>query len=163
MLKEKLVANYRKATARDIGFLSQILANAAVSSGVNVKATDIPYSPDIYQYVEGFPKGIDTGIVAETNEGVLIGAAWIRLLPTDIHAINEHLPELTMGVLPQYQRKGIGKRLMEELYKAARAIGITKISLGVHKENLPAVSLYKQQNWIVDGYFEEYVMMSKAI
>ena len=52
---------------------------------------------------------------------------------------------------------------MEELYKAARAIGITKISLGVHKENLPAVSLYKQQNWIVDGYFEEYVMMSKAI
>ena len=52
---------------------------------------------------------------------------------------------------------------MEELYKASRTVGISKISLGVHKDNLPAVGLYKQQNWIVDGYFEEYVMMSKEI
>jgi ribosomal protein S18 acetylase RimI-like enzyme len=70
---------------------------------------------------------------------------------------------LTMGVVPQYQRMGIGSQLMEELYKAALQIGIPKISLGVHKDNTPAVHLYKQQNWVEDGYYHEYIMMSKEI
>lgn len=30
-------------------------------------------------------------------------------------------------------------------------------------DNIPAISLYKQQNWIEDGYFQEYMMMSKEI
>lgn len=68
-----------------------------------------------------------------------------------------------MGVIQEYQRMGVGKRLMEELYKAALATGISKISLGVHKDNTPAVSLYKQQNWIEDGSFQQYIMMSKRL
>lgn len=154
---------FRKATRDDGDFLSQILVNAAIASGVKVHVADLPARPDIYQYIEGFPRGKDTGVVAETNEGVSVGAAWIRLLPTDAHAIHEPLPELTMGVMPKYQRKGIGRRLMEELCKAALTVGIHKMSLGVHKCNVPAINLYKQQGWIEDGYFEEYIMMSKTL
>lgn len=157
------VTTFRKATRNDIDFLSHILVDAAAASGVSVQIADLPNYPDTYQYVEGFPQGTDIGIVAETDEGVLVGAAWVRLLPTDAHSINEPLPELTMGVIQEYQRMGVGKRLMEELYKAALATGISKISLGVHKDNTPAVSLYKQQNWIEDGSFQQYIMMSKKL
>lgn len=158
-----LIINFREATKNDLTFLSEILVNAAVASGVNISVEDLVTHPDSYQYVEEFPKGTDVGIVAETVEGHLVGAAWIRSLPTDAHAINEPLPELTMGVMPDYQRMGIGRKLLEELYKAALAKGISKISLGVHKDNHPAISLYRKQNWIEDGQFKEYRMMSKKL
>lgn len=154
---------FRKATKGDIHFLSYILISAAKASGVSMRTEDLPDHPDTYQYVEGFPRGTDTGIVAETKDGILVGAAWVRLLPTAAHAIHEPLPELTMGVIPEYQRIGIGKQLLEALYRELAASSISKISLGVHKDNNPAISLYKQQNWIEDGYFQEYIMMSKEI
>jgi ribosomal protein S18 acetylase RimI-like enzyme len=162
-MNKEAAVHFRKATRSDIDFLSHILISAAVASGVNIQVVDLSSHPDTYQYVEGFPKGNDIGVVAETQEGVPVGAAWVRLLPMDAHAIHEPLPELTMGVVAQYQRMGIGSQLMEELYKAARGIGIPKISLGVHKDNTPAIHLYKQQNWIEDGYYHEYIMMSKEI
>lgn len=58
---------------------------------------------------------------------------------------------------------GIGGQLLEGLYKAASAKGISKISLGVHKDNHPAIALYKSQNWAEDFKFKEYRMMSKKI
>lgn len=162
-MNKETAVHFRKATGSDIDFLFHILISAAAASGVRIGIADLSSYPDTYQYVEGFPDGNDIGVVAETQEGVPVGAAWVRLLPMDAHAIHEPLPELTMGVVPQYQRMGIGSQLMEELYKVARGIGIPKISLGVHKDNTPAVHLYKQQNWVEDGYYLEYVMMSKDI
>lgn len=162
-MNKSAVVKFRKATKNDIEFLSHVLVCAAAASGVSLQTADLPNHPDTYQYVKGFPQGSDIGIVAETIEGVLVGAAWLRLLPITNHTINEPLPELTMGVIPEYQRRGIGKQLMEELYTEVAAIGTSIISLGVHKDNIPALNLYKQQNWIEDGFFEEYIMMSKKI
>lgn len=162
-MNKETAVHFRKATGSDIDFLSNILISAAAASGVNMQMAELSSHPDTYQYVEGFPTGNDVGVIAETQEGIPVGAAWVRLLPMDAHAIHEPLPELTMGVVPQYQRMGIGSQLMEELYKAAQDMGIPKISLGVHKDNTPAVQLYKQQNWVEDGYYLEYTMMSKEI
>lgn len=162
-MSKATVINFREATKSDLPFLSEILVSAAVASGVNISIEALTTHQDSYQYVEEFPKGMDVGIIAETLEGHLAGAAWIRLLPTDTHAIHEPLPELTMGVIPQYQRMGIGGQLLEGLYKAASAKGISKISLGVHEDNHPAIALYKKQNWVEDGKFKEYRMMSKQI
>ena len=154
---------YRLATSNDIAFMSQILVDAAAASGVNMSVHDLPNNPDTYQYIEGFPKGSDVGIIAEITNKQMIGAAWIRLLPTDEHVVTYPLPELTMGVIPECRRMGIGERMMEELYKAAIAMNIPEISLGVHKENLPAVNLYWKQGWKVDGTYKEYIMMSRKL
>lgn len=87
-MNKTTVINFREATKSDLAFLSEILVNAVVASGVNICVEDITTHSDSYQYVAGFPKGSDIGVVAETSEGYLVGAAWIRLLPTDAHAIN---------------------------------------------------------------------------
>lgn len=139
-MKKGGVVNFREATKSDIHFLSHILVSAAAASGVKIQVADLPTEPDTYQYVEGFPQRTDTGIVAETNEGVLVGAAWVRLLPSDAHAINEPLPELTMGVIPEYQHKGIGRRLMEELYKAVQCAGISKINNSAERKKEQSVA-----------------------
>lgn len=101
IMSKTTVINFREAIKSDLPFLSEILVNAAIASGVNISVGDLVIHPDSYQYVEEFPKGADIGIIAETLEGHLVGAAWIRLLPTDAHAIHEPLPELTMGVIPE--------------------------------------------------------------
>jgi len=155
--------NFRKATREDIDFMCRILVDAAGASGVNIPVSKLPAYPETYQYIEGFPQGQDVGIIAETENKQPVGAAWMRLLPTDAHAVKYPMPELTMGVLPEYRRMGIGKRLMEELYKEASETGLAEISLGVHKDNAPAVSLYRKQNWVEDGLFEEYIMMSRKL
>lgn len=59
---------FRKATKGDIHFLSHILISAAKASGVSMRTEDLPDHPDTYQYVEGFPRGTDTVIVAESKE-----------------------------------------------------------------------------------------------
>lgn len=151
----------RAATAADIGFLSEMLVAAAAASGVDVPLDRLSAYPQTYSYVERFPSGSDVGIIAHTVDGRPVGAAWVRMLPTDAHAINEPLPELTMGVIPEYRRRGVGERLLTELYRAAAAKGIAKIALGVHTENLPAINLYHKQGWIQDGMFQEYLMMSR--
>ena len=50
----------------------------------------------------------------------------------------------TVGVVPEFQRRGIGKALVETaVFYAARA-KVGKIFLEVNEENLPAVSLYEK-------------------
>ncbi|RWW91937.1 GNAT family N-acetyltransferase [Flavobacterium cerinum] len=151
----------RQATSYDIVFLSEILVAAAAASGINIPIDDLPDYPDAYQYVEGYYEGSDVGIVAETISGEPVGAAWVRMLLTDDHAVGHSTPELTMGVVPEYRRKGVGELLMKELYRATWGKNIPKISLGVHKENTSAIMLYRKQGWIEDGTFKEYIMMSR--
>ncbi|MDR3056540.1 MAG: GNAT family N-acetyltransferase [Prevotella sp.] len=153
---------YRRATKQDITFMSEILVDAALASGVRIPISELSAHKDTYQYVEVFPRGSDVGIIAETDNGQQIGAAWVRLLSTNEHAVKYPLPELTMGVISEYRRMGIGEQILNELYMAASEMGIPEISLGVHKDNLPAIRLYKKQG-TEDGKFQEYIMMSRKL
>lgn len=153
----------REATSNDAGFLSEILVAAAAASGVNIPFNELHAYPDAYQYISGYPERSDVGVIAQTIEGKSIGAAWVRLLPTDEHAVGIPTPELTMGVIQEYRRKGIGQLLMTALYRAAMEKGIQVISLGVHKDNISAIMLYKKQQWSEVGTFKDYIMMSRKI
>ena len=54
-------------------------------------------------------------------------------------------PELwvnEIGVAPEFQRRGIGKRLMEALFDHARTLGCTDAWLGTEESNTAARALY---------------------
>ena len=91
--------------------------------------------------------------------GIPVGAAWVRNVPELNHYINYPTPELAIAILPEYRKMGIGEDLMNNLYKVCNASGINEISLGVHKDNLPAIRLYQKQGWIKEGDFHDYIMM----
>lgn len=154
---------YRKATASDIPFMTSMLLESCIASGVFIEPDKLHEFPDTEIYVKGWSEEKEFGIIAETESGELVGATWIRNLPGLGHSVNEQLPEITIAVVSQYRKKGIASELMNRLYKLSVKYGISKLSLGVHRDNLPAINLYKKQGWIKDGTFQDYIMMSRKI
>ena len=62
----------------------------------------------------------------------------------------------TVGVVPEFQRRGIGQALVETaVFYAARA-KVGKIFLEVNEENLPAVSLYAKCGFKQEGVRKNY-------
>jgi len=64
-----------------------------------------------------------------------------------------------LGVDPAYQRKGLGRQMMEAIEKKIRAMGCPKINLMIRTDNLGAVEFYKRIGYKID----EVVEMGKRL
>lgn len=56
-----------------------------------------------------------------------IGAAWYRLFTGDAPGhgfVGEEIPKLSIAVLPERRRRGVGRELLLKLVERARAAGI---------------------------------------
>ena len=86
---------------------------------------------------------------------------------TDPHAAVLHLHKLY--VLPQFQGKGLGGRLLEHTFQAATQAGCRTVRLHVNKGNLRAIACYHRHGFLKEasvvndiggGYFmDDYVMV----
>src|SRR5262249_29176729 len=110
-------------------------------------------TPAIAHYISGWPRATDLGVVAEAS-GRPAGAAWLRFLPaTDpgYGFIAPDIPELTLGVSAAFRGQGLGRALLRALADAARAAGISAISLSVERKNF-AQRLYLSEGFqVVDS------------
>lgn len=155
---------YREATENDIPFMKEMLIECCVASGVaSIRVDNLHEHPDTEINIKGWDCETEPGIIAETESGEAVGAAWLRNLPELGHSVEEYLPEITIAVSSKHRQKGIAGKLMSELYRKCLDKGIVHISLGVHSDNLPAINLYNKQGWKQDGVFKDYIMMSKQI
>ena len=50
---------------------------------------------------------------------------------------------LSIGVSPDWQRRGVGRKMVEGLVRAARRAGVKRLFLEVATDNAAAVALYK--------------------
>lgn len=153
---------FRKMSKTDHNFMVQMLYEATIASGQTFDVTDIKNHPHSFAYVQDFPRPGELGIIAETNAGAPIGAAWLRLFPND-EKPGISGPELTIAIAPSYRRQGLAKRIMAHLYAAARQENITTLKLGVHHKNSPAVEFYKNDGWEPDVVFGDYLMMKRSL
>lgn len=157
----KLNYSIRDAEASDVPFLELMLVEAAAASGVDIEVDKLDDYPDTARYVRGFPEHREVGVIAETESGLKAGAAWIRLFS---HLEEDALsPEITVSVAPDFRRQGLGTRLMDDLYNKAKGKGWKQLSLGVHKDNGAAISLYEKQGWVLRKKFGEYILMVKSL
>lgn len=53
-------------------------------------------------------------------------------------------------VLPQYQRRNIGRELMKHAEKALIGLGCAKINLQIRKDNIEVISFYKSIGYVVE-------------
>ncbi len=100
--------------------------------------------PGIACYHQGWGRPGDIVVKAIVDERV-VGAAFARLFTDSDHGhgyVDEATPELGIGVCADFRRRGIGRRLMMELAEAARAEGISRLSLSVTDPN-PSRLLYE--------------------
>lgn len=87
-------------------------------------------------------------LVAEENEKVL-GYCGILMAQDEGDITN-------VAVAKKRQNEGIGKRLVEELLKITKAIGVTQVFLEVRESNEPAIHLYKKLGFEEIGVRKNY-------
>ena len=80
--------------------------------------------------------------------GEVVG--WCDIAPLRLEGFT-HCGSLGMGVRADFRRLGIGARLLERTIAAAREIGIERVELEVFASNVPAVRLYEQAGFVVEG------------
>lgn len=86
---------------------------------------------------------------------------------------NQHRGEFGMSIHPDHRRKGLGRRLIEELETWAQGNGILKIELKVWSNNAIALNLYNKLGYQVegvrkaaiirDGHVRDAILMGKWI
>jgi GNAT superfamily N-acetyltransferase len=150
----------RPARAIDEPFLWEMLYQAVyVPPGGAPVPREIVGQPELNRYVAGWGQAGDVGFIAEEN-GQPIGAAWLRLLPGEKRGygyVDDHTPELTMAVAPNYRSRGIGTRLLTYLLAEA-ARQYPAVSLSVAAEN-PARRLYERHGFVTVGKYDGSLTM----
>ncbi|MBA3849436.1 MAG: GNAT family acetyltransferase [Opitutus sp.] len=56
-----------------------------------------------------------------------------------------------LGVAPEFQRGGLGRKLMDEAERRLRAAGCPKINLQVRPDNPTAIAFYERIGFAVEG------------
>ena len=105
-------------------------------------------APATAHYIAGWPRDTDLGVVAEAD-GALVGAAWLRFLPAadpGYGFVAPDIPELTIGVAPDWRGRGVGRGLLRALAGQARSAGVRQISLSVERKN------FAQRLYLSEGY-----------
>ncbi|MNV94027.1 Protease synthase and sporulation negative regulatory protein PAI 1 [compost metagenome] len=83
--------------------------------------------------------------------------------PTPLQS-NNHVYDINIAIHPDYQRRGIGRKLMDEMKVIAEKSGVRKLSLRVLASNPNAISFYKSCGFIEQGRLvEEFYLDGRFI
>jgi len=120
--------------------------------------------PDVRIYAEGWGRADDVGVVGEGERGEIVGGAWMRVVPgkRGLAYVDDSTPQLGIAVMPAYQRRGFGRRLLEAALEAARAHGFRQVALTVHPAN-PAIALYEELGFRKNGMRATYHLMVREL
>lgn len=141
-----MICSIRSLKAEDESFLWEMLYQALyVPDGHALPPREIICRPELACYVSGWGREGDCGFLAsETENSQSVGAVWLRRFVGEDKGygyINDHTPELSIAVLPEYRGQGIGTRLLTRLF--ASDCGKQPVSLSVSVNN-PALRLYER-------------------
>ncbi|HEY9557229.1 MAG TPA: GNAT family N-acetyltransferase [Acidimicrobiales bacterium] len=145
-------ATIRPATSAEGPFLQRMLAIAADwrPGSVVRSVEEVLAEPKLAHYVLGWPRAGDFGVVASDDDGRLVGAAWCRFFTADdpgFGFVSSEVPEVSLGVVSGFRRRGVGRQLMVGLVDEARSRGIGRLSLSVEVDN-PAMDLYAELGFV---------------
>lgn len=80
---------------------------------------------------------------AAVSQGVIVGFAYGYAL-NRLDGNEKMLYINEVGVMPRYQRQGVGYRLLSELKTACNESGISKYFLSAYQNNIGACALYRK-------------------
>jgi ribosomal protein S18 acetylase RimI-like enzyme len=151
---QKRIYRTRPGTLNDVPFLRRMVFEAGhyrvLGERTSAIIEEALRNPDVSKYVEGWGQPGDSAMIAESTEGMALGAAWYRLFPAGQPGygfIDPTIPELGIAVLPEYRGQGIGGALIDVLLEQARASGFIAVSLSVRQDN-PAARLYRRHGFV---------------
>ena len=141
-------------------------------SVVHINSVCLPENYTDYFFIDLYQRFPETFIVAEEN-GEVIGYIMCRvelgLSNFGFSGVIKKGHIVSVAVLPQYRRKGIGQALITEAMEGMRLHNAKQCFLEVRTTNTPAVDLYKKLGFqvtrTIHGYYADgedaYVMSCK--
>lgn len=106
------------------------------------------FNPLPEDYAENFVCREDITCFVADLKGKIVGYVWWE--PN-----SALVPILAICVQDEYQRNGIGKRLLDKLIKEAKMRGKTGLRLTVSSDNKVAISLYKKAGFKIIGEYQD--------
>ena len=125
-------------TAARIGYLAEMQGERSDA-----------YKKELHQILETFflqsmQEGSFFALMAEyEGNAVSYGGMILKKIPGDFNQSSYLEGDiLNMYTLPEYRRKGISSRILEELLREARRMGVSKVALHCSKEGEPLYRKY---------------------
>lgn len=138
----------RRATVDDRPFLGLMMREAGFPPGGLPPLAEALRAPHVAQWLDGWMRAGDRGVLAVDDDGTPLGAAWCRALgPWTYGYIDDATPVVAIGVDPAHRGRGIGTSLLAALADDARADGVRALSLSVGRAN-PALRLYERVGYV---------------
>jgi len=91
-------------------------------------------------------------VVLDENETVM---GWAALTPVSGRCVYAGVAEVSVYIHPRYQRKGVGKKLMEELIRQSEENNLWTLQAGIFPENEASLKLHEQLGFRKIGYREK--------
>jgi len=155
----------RSLTKDDFPILKDLLYAAIfIPEGIEPPSCEIIETPEVDVYIRDFgSKKDDYGLLAELD-GKIAGGVWVRILAGERKGfgnVDSETPEFAIAVFKEYQKMGIGAKLMLEMIDYLKNKDYKQCSLAVQKTNY-AVKMYQKVGFeIVEEKEEEYLMVLK--
>jgi len=110
------------------------------------EATGLPFwgVDDYGRFLREFSEYFGFCLIPETNEKRMAGFSLAR-------AAFEDMELLKIGVSPEFQRIGLGTRLLEDTFTEGRRRGCTRCFLEVRKSNQKAIQFYSAHSFRIAG------------
>ncbi|QDU33416.1 Acetyltransferase (GNAT) family protein [Poriferisphaera corsica] len=103
----------------------------------------------------------------ETSRNHLVG--WCQITPNQEEGFT-HIGSLSLGVLPNYRSRGIGRKLLQATLNHAHDQGLTRIEADIFASNIPCIRLlesflfahegFKERARFLDGNYDSLVSMA---
>jgi len=148
----------RLGTARDRAFVVDLGRRVSQTSVSSLRIALAPLVEGAYERLVEFVLMRDHDILIAEVDGAARGfGLLIHDLPDEV-TLTEQTLIAYVAVEPEWQRRGIGRKLLEQAQEQARKRGLPYISLNVTEENVAALTLYE-----TDVFRTERRTMTKAL
>jgi len=140
---------------------------------IHINQVCLPENYSSYFFMDLYERFPETFIVAEVN-GKPVGYIMCRIetgLPDfGLFGITKRGHVISIAVLPEHQRQGVGQALMQEAMLGMRVYKAKECYLEVRVSNTPAINLYKKLGFetsrVVHNYYadaEDAAVMTRKL
>ena len=149
----------RKAAINDISAIQKLYQEVAKTEGGIARLQHEIY-PD---YIEGFvKKSLTNGLIliAVDNDTII---SEIHAYRPGIAVFDHVLTDLTIVVSPEFQGKGIGKKIFSQFLETVskEMNRIKRVELIARESNMKAIRFYESIGFTIEGRFENRIKTTK--
>ena len=143
----------RSAEPEDAAAISAVFGTPGTVEGT-LQLPDMPVASRVEYLQKVEPAACKLVAVAE---GLVVGCASLHSPSNSLR--RSHSRMLGIGILPQWQGRGVGRKLLARLLDWADNWGnVLRVELHVHADNERAIALYRSMGFVEEGRHRAYAL-----